>query len=93
MIRLKNEKEIAGIRESGRLLSRTLEELKKLVTEGIPTRELDAFARSYIEGHGGKPWFLGYMNYPASLCVSINNEVIHGIPGPRRMTGMCRSAS
>ncbi|MGA2764101.1 MAG: type I methionyl aminopeptidase [Spirochaetia bacterium] len=85
MIRLKNEKEIAGIRESGRLLSRTLEELKKLVSEGVATRELDLFARSYIESHGGKPWFLGYMNYPASLCVSINNEVIHGIPGSRRM--------
>ena len=66
-------------------LSRTLQELKQLVTEGVATRELDAFAKSYIEGHGGKPWFLGYMNYPASLCVSINNEVIHGIPGPRRL--------
>jgi methionyl aminopeptidase len=85
MIRLKNEKEIAGIRESGRLLSRTLEELKKLVSEGVSTRELDSFARSYIESHGGKPWFLGYMNYPASLCVSVNNEVIHGIPGARRL--------
>ncbi len=85
MIRLKNEKEIAGIQESGRLLSRTLQELKHLVTEGVATGELDSFAKSYIEGHGGKPWFLGYMNYPASLCVSINNEVIHGIPGPRRL--------
>jgi methionyl aminopeptidase len=85
MIRLKNEKEIAGIRESARLLSRTLAELKKLVAEGVATRELDAFSRSYIESHGGKPWFLGYMNYPASLCVSINNEVIHGIPGSRRL--------
>jgi methionyl aminopeptidase len=85
MIRLKNEKEIAGIRQSGRLLSRTLEELKKLVSEGVSTRELDSFARSYIESHGGKPWFLGYMNYPASLCVSINNEVIHGIPGTRKL--------
>lgn len=85
MIRLKNEKEIAGIRESARLLSRTIAELKKLVVEGIATRELDAFAKSYIQGHGGKPWFLGYMNYPASLCISINSEVIHGIPGPRRL--------
>ncbi len=85
MIRIKNEKEIAGIRESGRLLARTLEELKKLVAEGITTAELDAFARSYIESHGGRPAFLGYMNYPATLCVSLNNEVIHGIPGPRRL--------
>ncbi|HYW85668.1 MAG TPA: M24 family metallopeptidase, partial [Spirochaetia bacterium] len=85
MIRLKNEKEIAGIRESGRLLAGTLEELKKLVAPGISTQEMDSFARSWIESHGGKPAFLGYMNYPASLCVSLNNEVIHGIPGPRKL--------
>jgi methionyl aminopeptidase len=85
MIRLKNEKEIIGIRESGRLLAGTLEELKKLVGPGISTQEMDAFARSWIERHGGRPAFLGYMNYPASLCVSLNNEVIHGIPGPRKL--------
>jgi methionyl aminopeptidase len=85
MIRLKNEKEIAGIRESGQLLAGTLEELKKLIAKGISTRELDSFARSWIESHGGKPAFLGYMNYPASLCISLNNEVIHGIPGPRKL--------
>lgn len=85
MIRLKNEKEIAGIKESGRLLAGTLEELKKLVAPGISTHEMDSFARSWIESHGGKPAFLGYMNYPASLCVSLNNEVIHGIPGPRKL--------
>lgn len=85
MIRIKNEKEIAGIRESGRLLAQALEELKKLVADGITTRELDAFARSWIESHGAKPAFLGYMNYPASLCLSLNNEVIHGIPGPRKL--------
>jgi methionyl aminopeptidase len=85
MIRLKNEKEIAGIRASGRLLAWTLTELSKMVADGISTRELDAFARSWIESHGGKPSFLGYMNYPASLCVSLNNEVIHGIPGARKL--------
>jgi methionyl aminopeptidase len=85
MIRLKNEKEIAGIRESARLLSQALKEVASLVLEGVTTRELDSIARSYIEAHGGKPSFLGYMNYPASLCVSINNEVIHGIPGTRRL--------
>lgn len=85
MIRLKNEKEIAGIRASGRLLAWTLVELAKLVAEGITTRELDAFARSWIQSHGGSPAFLGYQNYPASLCVSLNSEVIHGIPGPRKL--------
>ena len=63
----------------------TLEELRKMVAEGVTTKELDSFARSWIESHGGKPAFLGYMNYPASLCVSLNNEVIHGIPGSRRL--------
>jgi methionyl aminopeptidase len=85
MIRLKNQKEIEGIRESGQLLAWTLSELGKKVVEGAATRDLDSFARSWIEGHGGKPAFLGYMNYPASLCISLNNEVIHGIPGPRKL--------
>ena len=85
MIRLKNEKELAGIRKSSRLLSETLAETSKIVREGISTREIDGFARSYIEKHGGKPAFLGYMNFPASICISINNEVIHGIPGPRKI--------
>ncbi len=85
MIRLKNEKELSGVRESARLLARTLRETARLVAEGITTRDLDAFARGYIEKHGGKPSFLGYMNYPASLCVSVNNEVIHGIPGNRKL--------
>ncbi len=85
MIRLKNEKEIAGIRASGRLLARVLEQVQGLVADGITTRELDSFARARIEEGGGRPAFLGYMNYPASLCVSLNNEVIHGIPGPRRL--------
>ncbi len=85
MIRLKNEKQIAGIRASGRLLARVLHEVCGLVADGVATRELDAFARSKIEAGGGRPAFLGYMNYPASLCISLNNEVIHGIPGPRKL--------
>jgi methionyl aminopeptidase len=85
MIRLKNEKEIAGIRASGAVLAETLQETLKIVQEGISTREIDSFARSLIERRGARPAFLGYMNYPASICISLNNEVIHGIPGPRRL--------
>jgi methionyl aminopeptidase len=85
MIRLKNERELDGIRASGRLLASVLSRLVPLVAEGVPTRDLDEFARSSITAGGGKPSFLGYMNYPASLCISINNEVIHGIPGARRL--------
>lgn len=85
MIRIKNARELDGIRASGRLLASVLARLVPLVAEGVPTRELDDFARSAITAGGGKPSFLGYMNYPASLCVSINSEVIHGIPGSRRL--------
>ncbi len=85
MIRIKNEDEISGIRESCILLAETFSELKKIVKAGITSRELDDFARNYIESRGGRPAFLGYMNYPASLCVSINDQVIHGIPGKRKL--------
>jgi methionyl aminopeptidase len=85
VIRLKNRREIDGIRRSGLLLARTLHALVPMVREGLPTRELDAFARSSIEAGGGRPSFLGYQGYPASLCVSVNSEVIHGIPGDRRL--------
>jgi len=85
MIRLKNERELAGIRASARLLASTLSQLVRMVAEGARTQELDSFARSSITAGGGRPSFLGYMNYPASLCVSINSEVIHGIPGSRRL--------
>jgi len=85
MIQLKNNDEIAWIRESGHLLSETFRKLEEMVRPGIRTRELDRFARSYIETHGGTPAFLGMYNYPASLCISINEEVIHGIPGARTL--------
>ena len=85
MIRLKNEKELAGIRASSRLLSDAIRETAQAVAAGISTKELDGLARDYIERRGGKPSFLGYMNYPASLCISIDNEVIHGIPGSRKL--------
>ncbi len=85
MIRLKNEKEISGIRASGKLLSETLQEALNIIQDGMATRELDSFVRSRIKRGGGRPAFLGYMNYPASVCISVNNEVIHGIPGSRKL--------
>ncbi len=85
MIRLKTVDEIAKIRESCRLLAETHLEIEKLVDVGITTLELDAFARSYIEKHGGKPAFLNYMGYPASLCTSVNHVVIHGIPNRKKL--------
>ena len=84
MIKLKNNAEIGKIRDAGYILSETLEKLRAIVEDGITTAELDNFAREYVRRRGGEPAFLGYMDYPASLCVSVNHEVIHGIPGKRR---------
>jgi methionyl aminopeptidase len=80
MIRLKNEEQIAHIRKSGRVLAETFELLKKKVAPGVTTLELDNLAHDFIVSKGGKPAFLGYMDYPASICASVNNVVIHGIP-------------
>jgi methionyl aminopeptidase len=85
MIRLKNAREIDGIRRSGRLLARALAALAAEVREGATTRDLDAFVRSYLSARGGRPSFLGYFDFPASVCISVNEEVIHGIPGLRRI--------
>ncbi|MDR1287876.1 MAG: type I methionyl aminopeptidase [Treponema sp.] len=89
MIRLKNEKQIDGIRTSCRLLSAMYRELIPLVKPGVQTLEIDKWTREWIRKAGGKPAFLGYGSknnpYPASICVSINNEVIHGIPSKRRI--------
>lgn len=85
MVRLKNRDELNRIRDAGRILAQALETVKRMIEPGITTAELDATGRDYIERHGGTPSFLGYMDYPASLCISINQEVIHGIPGPRKL--------
>ncbi|MBN2508818.1 MAG: type I methionyl aminopeptidase [Spirochaetales bacterium] len=83
MIKLKSIEEIGKIRESCQMLSETYRALIPMVSPGISTGELDRFANSYIRKLGGKPAFLGYMGYPAALCTSVNEEIIHGIPGKR----------
>jgi methionyl aminopeptidase len=85
MIRLKNEDEIGKIRDAGFILAATYKNLINLIEEGITTRELDAFARDFVTKHNAKPTFLNHMGYPASLCVSVNEQVIHGIPGKYRL--------
>lgn len=84
MVKIKNPRQIARIKESCDILSLLLKELAPMAREGVTTWELDAFARDYIAKAGGKPAFLGYMGYPAALCVSIDEEVIHGIPSKAR---------
>lgn len=85
MIRLKNEDEIGKIRDAGLILAATYKNLINLIEEGITTRELDAFAHDFVTKHNAKPSFLNHMGYPASLCVSVNEQVIHGIPGKYRL--------
>ena len=81
MIKLKNETEIGCIRDSGEILAATFQMLANHVAVGVTTRELDTLAHDFIVENGAIPAFLGYLDYPASICASVNNVVIHGIPG------------
>ncbi|MFY9397482.1 MAG: type I methionyl aminopeptidase [Desulfomonilia bacterium] len=83
MIILKTEQEIAVMREANRILAQLFEHIRSMVQPGITTLELDREAELFIHSHGAKPSFKGYRGYPATLCTSVNDEVIHGIPGPR----------
>ncbi|HXY38224.1 MAG TPA: M24 family metallopeptidase, partial [Vicinamibacteria bacterium] len=68
-----------------RIVVDTLDTLERAAVPGITTREMDRIAREQIEKAGARPAFLGYRDYPATLCISVNEEVVHGIPGPRRL--------
>ncbi|MFC2098596.1 type I methionyl aminopeptidase [Bacteroidota bacterium] len=80
MILLKTADEIEKLRASNQLVSKTLGELAKAIVPGVTTRSLDKLAEEYIRDHGGVPGFLGYNGFPATLCTSLNDEVVHGIP-------------
>jgi methionyl aminopeptidase len=83
MIIYKTESEIAAMRESSRIVGRVLAELRPMIRPGVRTIELDAYAESRARELGAKPAFKGYRGYPGSLCVSVNEEIIHGIPSNR----------
>ena len=85
MINLKTPEEIELIRESGRIASQTLDYLASKIKPGVTTEQLDRLGHQFILDHGAKPSPLGYRGYPKSLCVSINEEVVHGIPGKKRI--------
>ena len=85
MIVLKNSHQLAKLRAAGRISSLALQAAGEAAVPGVTTAEIDRVANDYILKYGAKPSFLGYNGYPASACVSINNEVIHGIPGSRRI--------
>ncbi len=77
---VKTATEIVAMRESGRMLATVLDALKQQISEGMSTKDLDDIAVKELNSLGGKPAFLGYQGFPATLCVSVNNEVVHGIP-------------
>ena len=80
---IKSDQEIAIMRQAGRIVATVLEILKSQLKAGIRTEELDVIAARETEKMGGQPSFKGYRGFPASLCVSVNDEVVHGIPGER----------
>jgi methionyl aminopeptidase len=80
-IHYKNLEEIEKIRESDLLVSKTLAEVAKIIGEGVKTIQLNKLAEEFIRDHGGIPAFLNYNGFPYSLCISLNDQVVHGFPG------------
>jgi len=80
---LKNEEEVSYIRRSSLLVGKTLAEVARNLKPGISTDRLDAIAEAFIRDHGATPSFKGYHGYKHTLCISVNEEIVHGIPGAR----------
>ena len=89
MIYLKSESEIEKMREAAQLVSKTLAEVAKEIKQGVETGSLDRIAEDYIKKNNARPAFKGYGGgnnpFPATLCISVNEEVVHGIPGNRKL--------
>ncbi len=85
MIQIKNSEQLAMMRKAGRITGEAILTARDHIKEGVSTGELDTVIRHYIEKCGAKPSFLGYGGFPGSACISINNEVIHGIPSAERI--------
>jgi methionyl aminopeptidase len=83
MIFLKTDEEIELLRISNQIVARTLAEVAKLIRPGVTTNELDKIAEEYIRDHGAVPGFLGYGGFPKSICASVNEQVVHGIPSDK----------
>lgn len=87
MITLKSKEELGLLREAGQIVAEVLEELREIIitSSRITTQELDRLAESLILKRRAKPAFKGYRGFPSSLCTSVNEQVVHGIPGPYRL--------
>jgi len=82
---LRGASELAEMREAGRIVARVHEAMQRSVRVGVSTAALNAIAEDIIRSHGAIPTFLGYHGFPASICTSINDEIVHGIPSPERV--------
>ncbi|MDR2585536.1 MAG: type I methionyl aminopeptidase [Prevotellaceae bacterium] len=80
MIKIRTEEEIELLRVNALLVSKTLAEVGRHIAPGVSTKTLDAIAEAFIRDHGAEPAFLGYDGFPATLCISLNSTVVHGIP-------------
>ncbi len=78
--KVKTTEEITAMRESGKILSHVLNELKNQITAGMSTKDLSDIAKKELKSTGGQPTFLGYFGFPDIICISVNDEVVHGIP-------------
>ena len=85
MVQIKNSEQLAIMRKAGRITGEAILKARDHIKEGVSTKEIDTIIRNYIEKCGAKPSFLGYGGFPGSACISINNEVIHGIPRADRI--------
>lgn len=85
MVIIKSPREIAAMREAGRIVAMTLREMGRMAVPGVTTGEMGRFAEDYIIRQGGVPAFKGYRGFPASACISVNDQVVHGIPGEREL--------
>ena len=82
---LKSKEELELMRQSGRIVAKLLRLMEKEAAPGVTTRRLDEIAEDFIRSEGAEPAFKGYYGYPASICASVNEEVVHGIPGDRAL--------
>ena len=82
-VEIKTPEQIALMRKAGIVVGETLDLMRRTVKAGMTTRELDAIAEDHIRSRGATPSFLGYHGFPATLCISVKDEVVHGIPGDR----------
>jgi len=85
MIVLKSDREIKLMRQAGRLVAQAHQVVREMLRPGITTAEIDRRVEAFIRANNAIPSFKGYRGFPASTCISVNEELVHGIPGPRRL--------